>query len=652
MLLHTVYWLHLMETRKMKRCFGVAQQAAWELGATLPERLRLSLSFLSVLVTMTITPEQGAALRLRDPTGWGVGQGAIMALAPRLQIVGAVSFVLQQLLRIVHPGPSGAIVDSPMQLQMLLGMLEEADNTVQRVMHNCSQAIAIVIGLKGYIQLRLKKVSEAVTSARRVCASLVADSYILNLPLTFSLVEACRALLQNCASKQQDTPDHIEGKLREIINDELRSRLKFAGPAQPPPLPPPPPSPTVAPPPPPTAVPGGLSRGRPKAPGALAGLWCALVEEIYRAYQSARILSPPTSPLVKTGSSGAPVPTLPMGSIQDQPWVRNPKGQTPRKLSRAELASRAWQPEEPREPIDRGIWRQSSEGVILGLGGTHGRVGGSRGSNHPDNINRTQSLETGLWSGSPSSTGSNSSSSNWGERLRLIGETDEGPPLPGTVQPFVQSNHGGMGKGTLPPRAPPPSEKLISSSDPQVARGGGRSGQVHRAVGGGPGSGTAGSRSSGMYPPAPSPQSSPPENPLGPPPTPPQFGARAGGDRGTGLGRAGEKVWEQEPGGRHAGQGTSGGEDIRLQGPRGSGAEALGQGREGREIGTLSRSSSLDDPPPQNPRMVGAASFDPNRECSDLRDLLLSYPTLPSPSLGGHADGAGDLPHRQLASPY
>ncbi|CAM9808335.1 unnamed protein product, partial [Laminaria digitata] len=54
MILLTLFWMHSMDTRKVERYFGFAQQVGLELGPLMPSGLRHTIAFVSVMVTMTL----------------------------------------------------------------------------------------------------------------------------------------------------------------------------------------------------------------------------------------------------------------------------------------------------------------------------------------------------------------------------------------------------------------------------------------------------------------------------------------------------------------------------------------------------------------------------------------------------------------------
>ncbi|CAM9283404.1 unnamed protein product, partial [Ectocarpus sp. 8 AP-2014] len=74
MLLLCLFWMHSMETRKVARYFGFAQQVGLELGSLMPEELRHTIAFVACLVTMTLNLDQvgSFSLQVKDQAVWGV----------------------------------------------------------------------------------------------------------------------------------------------------------------------------------------------------------------------------------------------------------------------------------------------------------------------------------------------------------------------------------------------------------------------------------------------------------------------------------------------------------------------------------------------------------------------------------------------------
>ncbi|CAM9513416.1 unnamed protein product, partial [Hapterophycus canaliculatus] len=75
MILLALFWMHSMDTRKVARYFGFAQQVGLELGPLMPEGLRHTIAFVSSLVTMTLNLDQLQSffsLEVKDHAVWGV----------------------------------------------------------------------------------------------------------------------------------------------------------------------------------------------------------------------------------------------------------------------------------------------------------------------------------------------------------------------------------------------------------------------------------------------------------------------------------------------------------------------------------------------------------------------------------------------------
>eukprot|EP00752_Nemacystus_decipiens_P007849 g7012.t1 len=245
MILLALFWTHSMDTRKVARYFGFAQQVGLELGDHMPEGLRYTMAFVSSLVTMTLNLDQGAsfALEVKPHAVWGVSlrNSSRPGVDPFVRALAAATVACNEML---HDGAGRASQMGRMGVgdlppppvppsQVLTDLLTAAAKAmgkaeVQNGEQDPEHMVAILHGLKGYTCAARGELEEAEDAARLMLNVVDTHPAMLHLPLTYTLAEASRRLLKTTAERSSRPAD--SGQLSDVLRG-ARATLVFARPA-------------------------------------------------------------------------------------------------------------------------------------------------------------------------------------------------------------------------------------------------------------------------------------------------------------------------------------------------------------------------------------------------------------------------------------
>eukprot|EP00903_Cladosiphon_okamuranus_P010916 g10311.t1 len=323
MILLALFWTHSMDTRKVARYFGFAQQVGLELGDGMPEGLRHTMAFLSSLVTMTLHLDQGAsfAVNVKPHEAWGVflPNSSKSDFDPFILALTAATVACNEML---HDGAGrGRIGVSANGLpprvppsQILTNLLATAakalaKDEVQDGIQNPEHMLAILYGLKGYTHAARGELEEAEAAARLLLQIIDQHAAVLHLPLTYTLAEASRSLIETTAERNGRP---VDSGLHFDALRGARTALVFARPGGG----------------------GGGGGGGAEARGGGRGGWCAFGDEIMSAFGRVCGVDDRDASTEANDDKGRPR----SGSMSPPPRrsVRPPP--------RAEILSRQWKP--------------------------------------------------------------------------------------------------------------------------------------------------------------------------------------------------------------------------------------------------------------------------------------------------------------------
>ncbi|CBN78737.1 expressed unknown protein [Ectocarpus siliculosus] len=327
MLLLCLFWMHSMETRKVARYFGFAQQVGLELGSLMPEELRHTIAFVACLVTMTLNLDQvgSFSLQVKDQAVWGVSlrdNSCRPGVDPFVLALTALTVACNEMLHdgagrggqgaIGAGGLSPRVAPSKVLTDLLTKAAKALEADARDGNRNPEHVLALLHGLRAFTHAARGEAEDAEASGRLMLAIIDRHAAVLHLPLTFTLAEASRRLL--AAAAERSSRPAPEGVHVEALGAAV-TKLSFARSTQ--------------------AVKPGAG-GVAAATGGGGG-WCAFGDDILAAFAGAG----------GGGDSGGDVLSEAANDNRDRSRsgsMSPPPRRSVRPLSRAAIASQSWQP--------------------------------------------------------------------------------------------------------------------------------------------------------------------------------------------------------------------------------------------------------------------------------------------------------------------